>query len=115
MGTWGVGNFDNDGAGDHVDMIIGQLEATIRDCLADEFKVMLDEDGESVLMPSVEILAVLCEYCKATPPTVEVIQGWQQRYLQVYDQQIDELVLDPKSGFKEQRRRVIVDTFNRLE
>lgn len=115
MGTWGTGNFDSDESSEYVDTIAAQLVTTINDCIADPARMALDADGEAVLMPSVDILALLFEHCHATPPSANDVREWRRRYLQVFDEQIDELVLDPNSGYKEERRRIIEDTFRRLE
>jgi hypothetical protein len=113
VGTWGSGNVENDGAGDYAGGIIGQLEATIEDCLADEDRAALDEDGEAIPMPSVDLIAVICEHCREASPAVDVVQRWRDSYLRIFDEQVDGL--DPAPKFKQERRQVIVDTFARLE
>lgn len=113
MGTWGSGNFENDGALDYVGSIIDELSARIETCLADEESVALDEEGEAVVVPSVQIIALLCEHCKAAPPEADVVARWKEEYLAVFDEQIDHL--DPVVGFKERRREVILATFDHLE
>ena len=45
-------------------------------------------------------------------PEAETIQNWKTKYLAVWDKYIDGLV--PKPGFKEERRAVILKSFNRL-
>lgn len=112
MGTFGESNFANDGALDYVNDLVDRLAATVDECLADEERSALDEEGEAVIMPSVEIIALLCEQCSAVPPTQETVNRWREQYLHIYDEEID--YLDPKPTFKEKRRAVIERTFERL-
>lgn len=113
MGTWAEGNFDNDGSLDYLAGLNHQLTTAIEEVLADQMRVRLDEDGEAILMPSVEILALLCERYNAAPPKETTVQQWRKKYLQVFDKQIDGL--QPKADFKTRRRRVIDHTFEWLE
>lgn len=112
MGTWGPGNFQNDGALDYLSEIVGQLVRNITDAFKGT-KADPDELGDSVLMPSVAILAVLCEHCNAHLPQKDRIREWKRKYLQNWDSHIDEL--DPKPDYKLRRREVISATFDRLE
>lgn len=112
MGIFGEGNFANDGALDYVNDLVDRLAATVDECLADEERSALDEEGEAVIMPSIEIIALLCEHCSAAPPPEETVNRWREQYLHIYDEEID--FLDPKPTFKEKRRAVIERTFERL-
>ena len=112
MGTWGPGNFENDGAGDYRDSITYQLIGKIEECFESEEGYDLDEGGEAELMPSVAMLVVLCEHCGGHPPTEDVAQTWKKSYLQIYDDQIEDLAPDP--AFRAERRKVIEDTFDQL-
>jgi hypothetical protein len=112
MGTFAEHNFGNDGALDYLSMLTAKLVATITEVLGDESRRALDEDGETLLMPSVEILALLCERYGAVPPKPATVQHWTETYLDVYDREIDRL--RPKSGFKAARRKVIDNTFRWL-
>jgi hypothetical protein len=113
MGTFAVHNFGNDGAMDYLAMLTAKLVATITEVMADEGRLALDEDGETMLMPSVEILALLCERYNAMPPKPATVQQWRRKYLQVYDRMIDKLRPDPE--FKVGRRKAIENTFRWLE
>jgi hypothetical protein len=112
MGTWGAGNFANDAALDFIGHEIDRYITLINEIFADEDRFRLDEDAEGELMPSVEILIVLCERCAGILPTGLDIAAWKQRYLEMYDAQIDGLA--PVPGHKEERRAVIETTFDRL-
>src|SRR5262249_31322174 len=105
MGTWGAGNFDNDSALDYMGEVEEELVRRIEDILADEDRCALDEDGEGVLMPTLEMLSVLHEQCHLGLPERETVQRWKAQYLAVFDDQIDGL--DPKPGYKEARRAII--------
>ena len=111
MGTWAAGNFANDAALDYVGVLMDQLTNTINSCFDDD-NADLDEDGEGELMPSVSIIGFLSEHCGAAPPKPEVVESWRDRYLTIYDEQIDGL--DPNADYKVDRRKVITDTFSNL-
>jgi hypothetical protein len=112
MGTWGFGNFESDAALDFVDEQIDRFVAIITEVFADEQRSLLDEDAEGQLMPSVEILILLCEHSSAALPKEIDVAAWKRRYLELYDAQIDGLSAAP--GYKEARRAVIESTFDRL-
>ncbi len=116
MGAWDTGNFDNDGARDHLDDLIERLSATVTEILDDEERAALDEEGEAVVLPTVDILALLCEHYHAYPPATEIVLEWRDRYLRIFDDEIDDLAPAGgfKGGFKEERRAVIAQTFERL-
>ena len=112
MGTWGTGNFQNDSANDYAGELVDTLSARIEECLADEECSPIDELGEAVIVPTVAILSLLHEHCNAAPPKAAVVSAWKASYLAIYDEQIDDL--EPKEGYKQGRRQVIVDTFDKL-
>ena len=116
MSAWsarGVDNFDNDGAQDYLSMQTMHLTATIKAVVADAARLELDEDGETLLMPSVELLALLCERYNAEPPRPNLVRQWRDKYLEVYDRDIDRLAPSPE--FKAGRRKAIEKTFRWLE
>ena len=106
-------NFAHEGARDYLALLTAKLVATISEIAADEDRLALDEDGESMFMPSVEVLALLCERYGATPPKPAVVRQWHQKYLAVYDRDIDKL--RPAPELKVARRKVIDNTFLWLE
>ena len=114
MGTWNTGNFDCDGAIEYLIYEVQQpLVQRIERIISDPVAIELDEEGEDVLMPSVELLALLAETYGGTLPDLDVIHRWRDVYLAGYDRYIDRL--SPRAGYKEERRRVIEQTFARLE
>ena len=120
MGTWGPGNFDSDEAVDYVSGLVDGFVDTVEQLFA-QGRADLDDQGEGKLMPTVEVISVLCDWCRSgapairevTPPHPELIRRWKQQYLEIYDDQIDGLL--PSEGFAEERRAHIVGTFDRLE
>ena len=112
MGTWGEGVFDNDGASDYVADLVEQMEARIEQILADDDRSTLDEEGDSVLVPTVELIYLICSHVNTPTPRLAVIKRWQEKYLSIYDDQIDNF--EPQPEYKLKRRVVIEDTFQRL-
>ncbi len=110
---WTEENFGNDGARDYLAMLTAKLVATIREVMLDDERLEPDEDGESLLMPSIEVLALLCERYGAAPPRPTTIQQWHEKYLAAFDAGIEQM--DPPPGFSEQRRKTIEKTFRWLE
>ena len=106
-------NFGNPGARAYLEMLTAKLVATVTEVLADPERAALDEDGESLLMPSVEVLALLCERYDAPPPRPATVRGWREKYLAVYDREVGRL--KRPAEFKSARRRVIEQTFRWLE
>jgi hypothetical protein len=113
MGTWSEDNFGNDGARDYLAMLTAKLVATIREVVTDPERASPAEDGESLLMPSVEVLALLCERYGAAPPKPSAVRQWRETYLAAYDRDVDDL--RPKPEFKAARRKVVAKTFRWLE
>ena len=111
--AWGVGNFDNDGAMDFLSMQTMQLTATINAVASDDARIELDEDGETLFMPSVELLALLCERYNAEPPRPGTVRQWREKYLEAYDRGIDGL--SPTDEFRVGRRKGVENTFHWLE
>jgi hypothetical protein len=109
----GTDNFDNDGARDYLKMLTTQMVATISAVAADEERLRLDEDGESLFMPSVELLALWCERYDVAPPKPAKVRQWHEKYLAVYDRDIDALGMP--ASFKAGRRKAIDKTFRWLE
>jgi hypothetical protein len=110
--TWGTDTFDSDAALDFINHEVDRHVNAINDIFADESRFRLDEDAESELMPRIEILRVVCEYCSGTLAKRVDVYTWKTRYLAMFDDQIDEL--EPTADYKRQRRIVIANTFDRL-
>jgi hypothetical protein len=106
-------NFGNPGARDYLAVLTARLMAAIREVLADAERLDPDEDGESLLMPSVEVLALLCERYDAEPPRPATVKQWHTKYVAAFDAGID--AMKPTAEFRAARRRVIDNTFRWLE
>jgi hypothetical protein len=114
MGTWSTSNFGCDGACEYLhDTFQKPLLERIESILGDAVAIQLDEQGEDILMPSIELLALLYESYGGTPLEISKVRHWRDLYLAGYDGYID--LLSPSPGYKEERRRVIEQTFDRLE
>jgi hypothetical protein len=122
MGTWGPGNFDSDDAVDYLSGIVRGFVETVEQLFA-QGRAGLTDQGEGRLMPTVEMISVLCDWCQGGPPAVRVVvpprpgmvRRWRQQYLQIYDEQIDGLLPPGGDSFGPERRAHIVRTFDRLE
>jgi hypothetical protein len=112
MGTWGSGTFQSDGARDFLNDLQDSLTNRIETVLADPVAVELDEQGEDVFMPAVEILTRLCESYGGIIPELATVQRWRDTYLRVFDAYIPKLA---GPGYAQRRRKVIEETFARLE
>src|SRR5262249_20460605 len=106
-------NFGNAGARDYLAVLTARLLAAIREVVADKDRLDPDEHGESLFMPSVEVLALLCERYGAEPPRLATIKQWHTKYLAAFDAGIG--AMKPTAEFKAARRRVVVNTFRWLE
>jgi hypothetical protein len=112
-GNWSEDNFGNDGARATLELWTAKMVATITEVLADRERIAPDEDGESMLMPSVEMLALLCERYNAAPPKAVPVRQWHEKYLAAFDKGAGSLKL--KADQKAHRRKVIENTFRWLE
>lgn len=115
MGTWGSGNFDDDTAADHLSTITGRLLDETRQAMDGDPSELTPDEFWGVAVPcNVELLALLAEqrWVGAMLPENAVVAGWKTKYLAIWDASIDGLA--PSPSFKEERRAVLVATFDRL-
>ena len=113
MAAHATDNFGNEGARAYLALRAAQLVAAVSEIIKSDERVDPDEDGESMLMPSVELLALLCERYGAEPPRPASVRAWADRYLAVYDAwAARKKKLAPE--YKAERRRVIENTFRWL-
>jgi hypothetical protein len=106
-------NFGNDGARSYLAMLTAREVATISAVAGDETRLPPEEDGESMMMPSVEVLALLCERYNAEPPRPDIVQQWATLYLEAFDR--SSIYRRARPGFKAARRKVIENTFRWLQ
>jgi hypothetical protein len=71
-----------------------------------------DERSSALMMCNVELLWLIGRHVGLSQLKLDEVEGWKQKYLEVWDGYIDGL--KPKAGFKEERRKVIAETFDRL-
>ncbi|MFD7511486.1 DUF4259 domain-containing protein [Streptomyces sp. NPDC059853] len=115
MGTWGSGNFESDTARDYLSSFIDGLVAEIAEAMDGDPVAIEADEYEGVAVPCrLELLHVLTRagHTSDTPLRPEVVEGWKQRYLAVWERTIDEL--GPSPAFREQRRAVLIRTFDQL-
>ena len=116
MGTWGSGNFENDGANDYLVSLLDSLimeVGTMLNSQSFENDDSLDvDDGDHKIIPAIDIYITLSEKYD-TPPRVdrEKAKNWRQTYLTAFDK--DTAVYH--GNFKLERRRMIKETFDRLD
>jgi hypothetical protein len=115
MGTWGTGNFSSDTAADFLGELTGRAISEIAETMAADPVVLEPDEYWGVVVPClVELLCLVGEqkHVGVRLPGADTVAGWKAHFLGVYDATIDGL--DPEPGFKEARRRVLADTFDRL-
>ncbi len=115
MGTWGSGNFDDDTAADHLSLLTDRLIREVAEAMSgDPVDIEPDEYWGVAVPCNLELLHLLAtqNYVGASLPDPDVVAGWKVRFLAAWDQAIDGL--EPRPGFKEQRRAVLIRTFDQL-
>jgi hypothetical protein len=106
-------NFGSADAREYLALRVAQLVANVSEVVASKHRIRPNEDGESMLMPSVELLALVCERYGAVPPRPETVRQWAEKYLRAFDRADD--LAEPTPGFRVARRKVIEQTFRWLE
>ena len=121
MGRWGAGNFDDDIARDFLNDIIARSERFIERILAGDYPEearglsSLEDAGECCLVPTVEVIIALHERLGSEYlPNPETVARWSRDYLDRLEQILKETDPSVLAWYREERRPVIVDTFNRL-
>ncbi|WP_405759406.1 DUF4259 domain-containing protein [Streptomyces sp. NBC_01420] len=115
MGTWGAGNFDSDTAADHLSGLVERLVAEVGEAMGGDPVGIEPDEYDGVAVPcNLELLLLLHErgWVGVSLPAPEVVRGWRDAYLAVWERTIDGM--GPADGFKDERRAVLVDTFDRL-
>ncbi|WP_327696847.1 DUF4259 domain-containing protein [Streptomyces sp. NBC_00459] len=115
MGDWGTGNFENDTAADHLSILTDRLITEVTDAMAgDPVEIEPDEYWGVAVPANLELLSLLARqgYVGASLPEAEVVEGWKTTYMAVWESSIDGLA--PSSGYKDERRTVLIRTFDEL-
>ncbi|WP_371661804.1 DUF4259 domain-containing protein [Streptomyces sp. NBC_00280] len=115
MGDWGTGNFENDTAADHLSILTDRLITEVADAMAgDPVEIEPDEYWGVAVPANLELLSLLARqgYVGASLPEAEVVEGWKRSYMAVWEGSIDGLA--PSSGYKDERRTVLIRTFDEL-
>jgi len=112
-----VGNFGHSGGTRVLHAAREQLLRAIAYYVAEETRAQIEGLDADELVVAVDMLAVLAEHYNISPEVSDAtVRRWRDTYLPVFDSFHD---LDPSaqetSGWPYERRKVIVDTFARLE
>ena len=112
MGVWGAENFGNDAACDfRENAVVKPMTSQLRRIVENPALADPEEQASFEVMAAVEILVLLCENVKACPPPSQLVKDCCDLCLRGWDEGIDKL--HPKPGYKEERRAVIVATFEK--
>jgi hypothetical protein len=112
MGVWGAGNFANDAALDYAHELVDGMVKQVEETIASEHGMEPDEWASARMIANVELMCVIGRHVGLSMMEAATVEWWKGEYLVVWDGYIDGL--QPKPGFKEERRKVIVETFDRL-
>ncbi len=115
MGDWGTGNFDSDTAADHLSILTDRLITEVADAMAGDLVEIEPDEYWGVAVPAnLELLSLLARqgYVGASLPEAEAVEGWKKTYMAVWEGCIDGLA--PSSGYKNERRAVLIRTFDEL-
>lgn len=116
MGTWGSGNFDDDTAADHLSILTDRLIAEVAAAMSgDPVEIEPDEYWGVAVPCNLDLLHLIAQqnYVGANLPDPTTIVEWKTKFLAVWDEASDGLA--PIESYKEQRRAVLVQTFDQLE
>ncbi|MFD5728377.1 hypothetical protein ACFWMT_20100 [Streptomyces sp. NPDC058368] len=94
---------------------MGRLVAEVGEALGGDPGGIEPDEYDGVAVPcNLELLLLLHSrgWVGVTLPAPEVVRGWRDAYMAVWERTIDGL--EPVEGFKDERRAVLVATFDRL-
>ncbi|MCX4963378.1 DUF4259 domain-containing protein [Streptomyces sp. NBC_00654] len=115
MGTWGSGNFESDTARDYVSSFIDRLVAEVAEAMdGDPVEIEADEYWGVAVPCQLELLTVLTRagHTSDTLLRPELVEKWKKHFIAVWERTIDDL--EPSQDYKEERRAVLVRTFDQL-
>lgn len=115
MGTWGSGNFESDTARDYLSSFMDRLVTEVAEVMdGDPVEIEPDEYWGVALPCQLELLTVLVRagHTSDTPLRPEAVERWKARFMAVWEDTIDGL--EPAPGHKEERRAVLIRTFDEL-
>ncbi|MFE2721961.1 DUF4259 domain-containing protein [Kitasatospora sp. NPDC059327] len=115
MGTWGSGNFDSDTAADHLAELTDRLIDEVERAMSGDRTELEPDEYWGVAVPcNLELLHLIAsrDHVGAALPTAATIEGWRTDFMAVWERSIDGLA--PVPGHKEERRAVLLRTFDGL-
>ena len=107
------GNLDQPGAMRYLTELVNEWSRQVDDILRPDNDLTATGEGEAIVMPTIEIVALLCERFNAPPPKTDRIERWRRRYLRWFDEEADACFPDP--DFRARRRKRIDTTFAWLQ
>jgi hypothetical protein len=114
MGVWGAGNFNSDCAMDFVGGLVDKFVQEVDYASGDPGRMEPDEYHGDIMPCLVAIISSLHELTgTAAIPKPGIVADWKRKYMKVWEEYIDKL--QPAPGYKDQRRSVLLETFDRLE
>lgn len=114
MGTWGAGNFENDGGAEQMTEVTRRLLDEVRRYMR-EPKLLEPDEPEAEIVPcNLQILGLLASqgWAGAMLPKAVELKAWKKTYLDVWDGYIDRL--NPKLDYRIERRAVLTSTFDNV-
>ncbi|MYW04890.1 DUF4259 domain-containing protein [Streptomyces sp. SID3343] len=115
MGTWGSGNFDSDTSADHLSGITDRLVEEVAEAMTGDLVEIEADEYWGVAVPcNLELLLLLDRtgHVGVSLPRADVIAGWKETFMAVWDRTIDGL--EPKPDYRAERRAVLERTFDQL-
>jgi hypothetical protein len=115
VGTWGIGNFDNDTAADHLSILTDRLVSEVEAAMTGDPVELEPDEYWGVAVPcNLEILHVLASqrWAGVVLPEAGKVEAWKTTYLAVWDEYIDDL--EPTPEHKTGRRVALERAFDQL-
>jgi hypothetical protein len=114
MGTWGTGNFDSDGAADHLSSLTATLVREVTEAMQRPAELEADEYWGVAVPCNLELLALIARrgYVGCVLPNVETVTNWRRTFMATWEASVD--ALGPSPEHKQQRRAVLERTFDEL-
>jgi hypothetical protein len=115
MGVWGADNFANDTALDYVHKLIDQMIAQVERTVASPHGMKPDEPESTRMMCNIELMWLIGRHARLSMMESATVESWKTKYLETWEGYIDGLLRNySEPGVKEERRAVIIQTFDQL-
>ena len=112
MGTWGMGIFESDDAGEFLDKIIEELVIKIRGHFTKSNHHSFMFYASHQIIPAIDIIITLVTHYESSPIVdVAEAKNWKEEYLKIFDEQMP--IQSTEEDFAE-RRQIVVEVFDKL-